>query len=307
LISIIIPLYNKQDFIAEALQSVLQQTFIGFEVLVVNDGSTDNSEAVVSEIKDDRIKLINIKNRGVSVARNTGIKKAKYPWVAFLDADDWWAPTFLTSIVEAIKQFPEEKVFGTGRSRVFKEVVEQYQNPLLPKKGETDLVNYFKVISQYLPPINSSNVVISKNLLKEKELFIEGMKQHEDHDLWIRLCKNHKVVFINKELSFYRKNVENTASKEYFSAKDFIQYVNTISRVNQKLSEEDRPFFQQYFQKFITIRYFQNCSFYDSSEKEALYDFFRKLIKSRRYNRLLWLIHNTSYFNFYAILKRLKG
>lgn len=137
MISVVIPLYNKEELITVTVRSVLSQTFADFELLIVNDGSTDGSLAVVSAISDPRIKVINIENSGVSVARNTGIKAASHDWVAFLDADDWWDHSFLEEMTKAIKSYPEHKLFAGGRSRVFKDVTERYDHPLLPSDGET--------------------------------------------------------------------------------------------------------------------------------------------------------------------------
>jgi len=91
--SVVIPLYNKERSVKNTIESVLNQTFQDFEVIVVNDGSTDNSLEVVKSFNDERIRIINQKNSGVSSARNRGIKEAKYEWIAFLDADDLWEIT----------------------------------------------------------------------------------------------------------------------------------------------------------------------------------------------------------------------
>ena len=90
MISVVIPLYNKEKQIKRTLQSVLTQTFQDFEIVIVNDGSTDNSTIEVEKIKDSRIRLIHQENAGVSAARNKGIEEAKYELIAFLDADDEW-------------------------------------------------------------------------------------------------------------------------------------------------------------------------------------------------------------------------
>ena len=94
MISVVIPLYNKEKYIKRAIESVLNQTFQKFEIIVVNDGSTDKSAEIVQNIKDPRIRLINQKNAGVSAARNRGIQEAKYEYIAFLDADDFWEKIF---------------------------------------------------------------------------------------------------------------------------------------------------------------------------------------------------------------------
>ena len=182
MISVVIPLYNKEAFIAETLESVLSQTYSNFEVIVVDDGSTDSSVAAVQSFTDNRISLFEKRNEGVSVARNYGVDQAQYSWIAFLDADDWWAPTFLEEVVKGIEQFPKEQIFATGRSRVFKGQVERYAHEMLPEEGTTNKMSYFKVISNHLPLVNSSNVVLRKALFLETGGFRPGMRQHEDHE-----------------------------------------------------------------------------------------------------------------------------
>ena len=93
--TVVIPLYNKANYIEKAINSVLNQTFTEFEIIVVNDGSTDESLEKIGHFKDARLKIINQENAGVSTARNNGVKEAKYDYVAFLVADDWWDEHFL--------------------------------------------------------------------------------------------------------------------------------------------------------------------------------------------------------------------
>src|SRR5574344_1047459 len=114
MISVVIPLYNKERYIERALRSVLNQTFGDFEIVVVNDGSTDASVSVVEGIEDSRIRIINQKNGGVSAARNRGIEESKYDIVAFLDADDVWKENHLSVIAELIDKYPACGVFATS-------------------------------------------------------------------------------------------------------------------------------------------------------------------------------------------------
>ncbi len=305
--SVIIPLYNKAAYISETLKSILNQTFVDFEVIIVDDGSSDTSVEVIKTFNDPRVHLICMQNSGVSVARNTAIQKATYHWIALLDADDLWDSNFLKEITQAIKVYPQNSIFGTGRSRVFGNITERYANDFLPKAATTGLVNYFKVISKDLPPINSSNVVISKSLLVEKGLFTEGMKQHEDHDLWLRVCETEEIVFVNKELSFYRKDIDDSASKSHFNAKDFERYLNTILKVSDRLSLKLNPFFQQYYQRFVVISYFQNCNDYSKQERVIIYRLSKKLKMSWKYKCMLWVTHTFSFINVYGLYKKLKG
>src|SRR5574344_715427 len=114
MISVVIPLYNKERYIEKTIHSVLKQSFNKFEIVVVNDGSTDNSLAIVESIRDSRIRVFDQKNSGVSAARNRGIKEAKYDFIAFLDGDDEWLSNHLPIIANLIDKYPSCGVFATS-------------------------------------------------------------------------------------------------------------------------------------------------------------------------------------------------
>ena len=115
MISVVIPLYNKESSIKDTLHSVLSQNFNDFEVVIVNDGSTDNSVDVVKTIKDSRIRLIEQKNGGPSKARNTGILNAKGDWIVLLDADDQLLPNALNTFSIAILNYPEVDIVDANK------------------------------------------------------------------------------------------------------------------------------------------------------------------------------------------------
>ncbi|MDM5272778.1 glycosyltransferase family A protein, partial [Sulfurovum sp. zt1-1] len=112
--SVVIPLYNKEQYIAKTLESVLLQTFQEYEIIVVDDGSTDKSTFEVKRYNDNRIRLIQQENAGVSAARNRGIEEANYDLIAFLDADDEWLPNHLQELINLRIDYPECEVFATG-------------------------------------------------------------------------------------------------------------------------------------------------------------------------------------------------
>lgn len=112
--SVVIPLYNKEAYVAQTLKSVVGQTYQNFEIIVVNDCSTDNSFDIVKAVQDHRIKIIeHNENKGVSASRNTGINAATHPYIAFLDADDQWDSSYLETIWNLVKEYPNESVFAT--------------------------------------------------------------------------------------------------------------------------------------------------------------------------------------------------
>ena len=106
MISIVIPLYNKKELIVKTVQSILNQTYHNFEIIIVDDGSTDGSADEVKTIKDSRIRLISQKNSGVASARNRGIKESQGDFVAFIDADDLWSPDYLYTLISLTQNYP---------------------------------------------------------------------------------------------------------------------------------------------------------------------------------------------------------
>lgn len=206
--SIIIPLYNKASYIKKAINSVLAQTFNEFEVIVINDGSTDNSLEEASQIVDSRLKIITQENSGVSIARNNGVKQAKYPYICFLDADDWWEPTFLEEMHQLIENYPNAGIYGTNYY-----IVKNGKNRIAPigipegfKDGEID---YCQVYAKTLcMPLWTGAVCIPKSIFDEEKGFKPTLKLGEDFDLWIRVAIKHKVVFLNKPLAFYNQDVD---------------------------------------------------------------------------------------------------
>ena len=204
--SVVIPLYNKQNYIASTLESVLKQTFTDFEVIIINDVSTDNSLAVAQSVSDDRIRIINhVKNSGLSASRNTGIKNSNAQYVAFLDADDVWKPEFLTEIHSLILTYPEAGIFATKYKELYPEnnIIER---PFLLKTGIVD--NYF-VIETYQHIYCYSSICIRKEITDKIGLFDETITMCEDIDYNIRANLMFKLAYSNKALATITMHSEN--------------------------------------------------------------------------------------------------
>lgn len=302
MISVVIPLYNKASFVSKTIASVLEQSFKDFEVIVVNDGSTDGSLAVVEQIKDARIRVLSLKHSGVSVARNTGIERAQFDWIAFLDADDKWAPTFLAEMVQAMKLHPEKSIFASGRTRIFPNSAERYAHEYLPKDGTTALLNYFKLISVTLPPVNASNVVIRKSLFDANGYFRSNQHHHEDHDLWLRLAVNEPIVFVNKPLSIYNKLVRNSQSTLPIEARDFIRYLETMSEVKEQLTSEEQSFFSKYSKRFIVLTYLKNERHFNKKEAKAI----QKKAKPLLSRVFQWILASNRYLYFWNVYRMIR-
>lgn len=199
--SIIIPLYNKEKFIENTLKSVLQQSFTDYEVLIVNDGSTDASEAKILAFNDSRIQYFYKDNEGASEARNYGIKKSKSEYITFLDADDYWYPNFLEEMFLTIGKFPEQKVFAAAIE------IENPKNVIpssysIPKSAESVIVNYFEASYQE-GVIFTSCSVFHKSVFEAVGDFDPKIKSGQDTDLWIRIGLVYPVVFSFKILTRY--------------------------------------------------------------------------------------------------------
>ena len=135
-ISIVIPLYNKSNAISKTITSALQQTFTNFELIIVNDGSTDNSLDIVNSINDDRIKIYNTKNKGVSAARNFGIAKSSSNYIAFLDADDIWLPNHLDNLNTLLNNYPDCGLYCTAYEKHFTNIVSPAVFNSIPNKKD---------------------------------------------------------------------------------------------------------------------------------------------------------------------------
>lgn len=199
--SIVIPVYNKERFVSETLKSVLNQSFTDFEIILINDGSTDQSEAKILEFKDDRIRYFSKENEGVAVARNFGIEKATSDYICFLDSDDYWYPDFLEIMHSFTSEIPEQKVFACaieiGTEDNF--VKAQYS---IPKKSDLEIVDFFEA-SQKECVLWTSSVCICKNVFEKVGTFDIKIKRGEDTELWIRIGLEYPIVFINKILARY--------------------------------------------------------------------------------------------------------
>jgi len=206
--SVIIPLYNKAPYIAKAIESVLGQTYCDFEVIVIDDGSTDQSLEVAKTFENKSITIVSQPNSGVSTARNNGVKIAKHPYICFLDADDWWHPTFLEEMKQLITDFPDAGIYGSGYY-IVKNGKERIAPIGVPQGFKRGIIDYCEVYAKTLcMPLTSISVVIPKHIFDEEKGFKSQLKFGEDFDLWIRITLKHKVILVNKPLAYYNQDVD---------------------------------------------------------------------------------------------------
>lgn len=221
--SVVIPLYNKEKCIISTVNSVLSQTYDNLEVIIVNDGSTDNSLKVVQSIKTDRIQIINKRNGGVSSARNTGIRAAKGLFIAFLDADDIWLPEYLYEIKTLINKYNNCNIFGTDYTV---SSLRFYNNSNI--KPKHSIVNNYFEHAMYMPFLHTSAVVVKRDCFDSEMKFNEKLTHGEDLDLWSRLFKKYeKIGYSNRKLVYYNHSAENRACNSVpVPQKNFAYYMD---------------------------------------------------------------------------------
>lgn len=227
-ISVVIPLFNKENFIKETLDSVLQQTFTDFEVIIVNDCSTDNSDKIISEYKDKRIKKIEHKtNKGLSAARNTGILNSNSDYVAFLDADDKWNENYLATINSLIINYPDASAFATNYFENHNEKLIKPMNATLTFPiDENRILDFFNIYFQQVIYLVGSSLCVKKDVLENVGLFNEKITFCEDVDFNIRFNLKHKIAFSNLRLCKYRVFSENQIMHGTISDKILPNYLN---------------------------------------------------------------------------------
>lgn len=204
--SIVVPLYNKEISCRTTIQSILNQNYSEFELIIVNDGSTDNSLNVVKEFTDNRIRIINKQNGGVSSARNRGILEAKNEIVVFLDADDLWAKDTLTEFVYLIENFNEASVYLTNYR------MSDCENRGSGRRYYIDNFYYYHAsfMAKYsLSLMLNGCIAVKKECFNLVGNFKEGITNGEDVDMWFRLAMNFKMAKSEKVTTVYRLNTEN--------------------------------------------------------------------------------------------------
>jgi glycosyltransferase involved in cell wall biosynthesis len=277
-ISVVIPLYNKENYIIETLKSVLLQSYTNFEVVIVNDGSTDASLQKLSEIEDDRVRILNIENGGVSNARNVGINNAKFDWVALLDADDTWNQNYLQESVNIILENHDADVIATNYFLVYDS---KKVKALELQDGFID--SYFKN-----PCINSSTVLIKKKIFKHVGDFDSKLKYGEDQHLWFRLGANCKIYFNSSPLINYRMEdhqISNSNIEKRNVSTDLVSVIDEL----KIYTEEWEEFKTNYLMKYLRPYYMYDAHL--SSVKGII----NKIPFKRRFN-LLYLFYITPRF-----------
>ena len=222
LFSVVIPLYNKADTIERAVRSVAAQSFNGWGLVLVNDGSTDDSLSVVRNLAAEiPMRIIDKPNGGVSSARNAGANAAKGEFIALLDGDDVWYPNHLAQLAEAIEKYPSVRFFGTGYERV----VGKYIYFTIPWGGYSvkDVYSAYR----YAQPIHTSTVAIEKDLWQSIGGFDKCYSFYEDYEFFFRLGLHTKCCVVRKISARYTDDAFEQLTKKHhqFSPNSYPHFV----------------------------------------------------------------------------------
>ena len=207
-VSVIIPTYNRAHLVGRAIRSVLNQTYQDFEIIVVDDGSTDNTEEVVKSFNDPRIRYIrHEKNRGGSAARNTGIRAARSEYIAFLDSDDEWLPEKLEKQVLIFSDdqiglvYTGRRVIDSRSGRCLSEKIPEIEGDVYKQLLEGDFIG------------TCSSVMVKKGILEGIDGFDETLPSRQDWDCWLRVARNHQVACVKEVLVIQRIGHAQISSK----------------------------------------------------------------------------------------------
>ncbi len=215
--SVIIPLYNKENFIKKAVESVLGQTFPDFEIIIINDGSTDKSLDVVEQFSDERIRIISQKNQGVSAARNLGISKSTHEFITFLDADDFWESDYLELLHSLIIKYQDHVFFTVAQdstsTKMLKEIPNINNNVAIIKDHA-----HFEFLYQ------TSCICVKRSIFNVIGGFRVGVQLGEDRDMWLRLGCKYENVFYVKPMVHHPLSTENNLARSFINYKKSFPY-----------------------------------------------------------------------------------
>jgi len=236
-ISVIIPTYNREKLLKKTLDSVLNQTVQADEIIIIDDGSSDNTKELIANYENNTIRYIIQKNAGVSNARNNGIQKAKNDWICFLDSDDIWEINKLEKQIQFHKDNPHILFSHTDELWIFNDkIIKQKKHQLKPSG-----FCFEQNISNTL--IGASTVMIHKKLFDNIGYFDENLIACEDYDLWLRILKKYELGLINEKLISKIAGHENQLS---FSTKMMDKY-----RIKALQKHLNSPYKDVIYKQFI--------------------------------------------------------
>jgi glycosyltransferase involved in cell wall biosynthesis len=262
--SVIIPLYNKDKYVENTLKSILNQTFTDYEIIIINDCSTDKSVEKVKPFLSANIKLIeHTENKGLSAARNTGIHNASAEYITFLDADDLWKPHFLETIHKLILNFPEACIFATNYEEIYNsKVANPHNHAENLTKDSFQIIDFFKYnLGQGI--YNHGSVCFHKKVYQTVGFYDENIDFSEDIDFNIRANAAFKLAFCNTIGMSYFMQTDNQLTRSSILNKRLPNYnqYDTLAKENDS--------FQKYlaFERYVLAKHIKTDGDYKLYKK----------------------------------------
>lgn len=234
--SVIVPLFNKEQYVEKCINSLSAQTYGDFEILVIDDGSSDSSVRRVRQLAASNLTLVAQENSGVSAARNRGIDLAKGDYICFLDADDWYEPAFLENINELIKRFPAASAYCSGYFRRKGAETLRSVEPTGYNGQEMFLIDDFYDHWSRGAFFNASSICVSRALLQATELrFPRNEHLGEDQDMWFSLAERGTFAYVRQPLSNYAIGTSNSLTH----SQKLIDEYPFLSRLKDRIRRGD--------------------------------------------------------------------
>ncbi len=270
LVSIVIPTYNRELYLEKAVKSIQSQDFTDYEVLVVDDGSTDDTKQTIASVvyKDRRIKYFYQKNSGRSAARNLGIENAVGDWLLFLDSDDMLADQALSFLTGKIQTYPEAAIIGGTNIEI-----DENDNPIKRpgfeiKKGLNEgLVSepYLSLIRNYYLPMGS--YIVRRTVVEENGGFVSELEPCEDYDFCLRIAQSATLAYFNKPIAKFRKHGSNTPVDVFYATSLKVAYKH-LTEINSDHSLKNKNQAIAEWKNFIADDFFNQKKF-----KNAFYSY----------------------------------
>lgn len=299
LISICIPSYNHDKYVKEAIDSVLKQTYKNFELVIVDNCSTDNALKIIKSYNDSRIRLYqNETNTGGCEGTNQAVRLARGELIALLHTDDKYAPDFLEKIVEAYNLYPENKVFVTAvyhQDELLGHLTPTYpyeKEGIIPKKEAIIRLAYENNIG------NGINVVIHKDALGKNDYYDMKYCISADHELFLRLAEDNEFVYINKLLTYYRMHDSNLTNRVFLEmVKEGYKICDESLSASKLISKElHRQLIRAQFKSMINKAFYIGFKYNQRPLTLDLLNFFRESYPELRHNPHWHLIYWLSFF-----------
>ncbi|MDP7297120.1 MAG: glycosyltransferase [Gammaproteobacteria bacterium] len=222
LVSVVIPAYNSSATLRETIDSVLHQSFKDFELLVIDDGSTDTTKEIINDVRDSRVCYFSFDNAGPSAARNRGIELAAGQFIAFLDADDLWLPGKLAAQIDALRHNPEAALVFSWSDSI------DESGAFLKKGNYVHLENnIYEQLIKWNFLENGSTPMVRQSALLDSGVFDEAIRLGEDWDMWLRLAHRHPIICIPEVHVLYRVRQNSATSNVKPVAKETLRVLQS--------------------------------------------------------------------------------